>query len=57
MIASSPGGSVKKTDELMFGGYQMAESIAAQVLGFHSSKMGRGSRYQECVIALNKAAA
>jgi hypothetical protein len=51
------GGEVKKTDELMFGGYQMAESIAAQVLDFYSSKMGRGSRYRECVGALAKAAA
>ena len=50
------GGSVTKTDELLFGGYQMAESIAAQVADFHSGKSGRGSRYQECLIALRRAA-
>lgn len=51
------GGSVTETDELLFGGYEMAESLAAQIVGFHSGKMGRGSRYHECMAALRKAAA
>lgn len=56
-IANDPRGGEVRGEPTMLTccGYQMANALAGKYAKFHSSKIGRGFLYRDCIKALEKA--